>query len=104
MRLTCEEAGTITGSGMLVMALVFSVSLDSLSPIHAWSCPIQLAAEEGVAELGRQEAGPELRSRDDVRDVECQRCWDCVIWSVREAEMLGLCDLGRALVVTSWPG
>ena len=45
----------MTGSGMLAMALVFSVSLDNLSPIHAGSCPRE------VTEPGRQEAGPELR-------------------------------------------
>ena len=43
------------GSGMLVMALLFSVSLDNLSPIHAGSWPRE------VTEMGRQEAGPELR-------------------------------------------
>ena len=42
----------------MVMALVFSVSLESLSPIHAGSCPRELT-EMG----GRQEAEPELEVR-----------------------------------------
>ena len=50
----------MTGSGMLAMALVFSVSLDNLSPIHAGSCPRE------VTEPGRQEAGPELRGQRSV--------------------------------------
>ena len=44
----------MTGSGMLAMALVFSLSLVRLAPIHA-------GREREVTELGRHEAGPELR-------------------------------------------